>query len=352
MTGDCLGWKIAAVRGAFRVARRFGGRVRGLASFVLLFLLVVPGLVLGADLKVNGLPYMPVTEVAGRFGLKARWVEPQKRVRLQGNATILEFELHRREALVNGRQVALGHPAVLSANMLYIARRDYGKTLLPLLRPESFASPGKVRRIVIDAGHGGRDPGAEVRALPAEKTLALDVARRVARALQAQGYEVAMTRTDDRFIDLEERAERANRARADLFVSIHFNSAKATEVEGIETYALTPTWQPSTSRAKLDASDREAVPGNRNDAWNVLAAYSILGGALEATDAQDRGVRRARFIVLRGLECPGVLVECGFVSNSGEARKIADAGYRERLAQGIARGIVMYNNTVEKAQRR
>jgi N-acetylmuramoyl-L-alanine amidase len=134
--------------------------------------------------------------------------------------------------------------------------------------------------------------------------------------------------------------------RGDLFVSIHFNAeARGRSARGIETYCLTPSGASST------ASTRALSPylvGNRNDSRNMLLAYCVQRGLSGATNAPDRGVRRARFYVLQYAQCPAVLIECGFLSNPAEATQIAAEVYRERIATGIAQGIIAYKRILER----
>src|SRR5690606_15538234 len=124
---------------------------------------------------------------------------------------------------------------------LHIPEIDYQNTLKPLFFPQQFEPKRKLYRIVIDPGHGGKDSGALNNSLKLkEKYLALDLANRVKSRLEKLGYKVSLTRTDDTFIGLSERAAIANRAGADLFLSLHFNAVDAASVDGIETFIMTP----------------------------------------------------------------------------------------------------------------
>jgi len=201
--------------------------------------------------------------------------------------------------------------------------------------------------IALDPGHGGKDTGTQNRKLKLdEKTFTLDVALRLRALLRKQGYKVVMTRTDDRYIPLEERSEIANKAGADLFISIHFNSVEnAPSVSGTEVYAMTPQYQhsSSTSPGAKDSMARTAYPGNRNDPWNAVLGYSIQNQLLAKLGTEDRGFKRARFAVLRLVKSPAVLVESGYLSNPAEAHKIATPAYRDNIAEGIAAGIRAYS---------
>ncbi len=231
---------------------------------------------------------------------------------------------------------------------LYVSRIDAEKLFAPLLNPDGAYSPPVpvVRVIAIDPGHGGIDTGTQNKALKLnEKTFTLDVSLRLRALLQKEGYKVVMTRTDDRFIPLPDRAEIANKAGADLFISIHFNSVEnAPAVLGTETFAMTPQYQRSTgtSPSEKDPGARVAYPGNRNDPWNAVLGYCIQNQLLGKLGTEDRGFKRARFAVLRLVNAPAVLVESGYLSNTAEARKICTAAYRDDIAESIAAGIKAY----------
>jgi N-acetylmuramoyl-L-alanine amidase len=178
----------------------------------------------------------------------------------------------------------------------------------------SKAEPdARFNTVVIDAGHGGFDRGGIPRQRVAEKTVALDVARRLQRALEHDGYRTVMTRDSDVFVPLPERVRVANSHRAAIFVCIHFNAARRSGASGIETYYY------SRASASLGASIHR----------NVVAG----------TASEDRGLRRRGYFVLRKTRIPAVLVECGFLTNPREAALAQTAGYRQTLAEEIARGI-------------
>ncbi|MEG3840148.1 N-acetylmuramoyl-L-alanine amidase [Microcoleus sp. herbarium14] len=171
--------------------------------------------------------------------------------------------------------------------------------------------------VVIDAGHGGRDPGAVGIQGIQEKEIVLDISFQVARLLEQQGVQAVMTRTDDSEIDLEPRVSLAERVNATVFVSIHANAINMSrpDINGIETYYF----------------------GSGQDLARV-----IHGSILEGTGANDRRVRQARFYVLRKSSMPSVLLEVGFVTGAEDAARLADPAYRSQMAASIARGILLY----------
>jgi N-acetylmuramoyl-L-alanine amidase len=190
--------------------------------------------------------------------------------------------------------------------------------------PRTTAEPGDLPRIsnsrpvvVIDPGHGGRDPGAIGIGGIQEKEIVLDISFQVTRLLEQQGVQVVMTRTDDSEIDLQPRVSLAERVNASIFVSIHANaiSMSRPDVNGIETYYF--------------------------DSGEALAR-TIHASMVQGTGANDRRVRQARFYVLRKSSMPSVLLEMGFVTGAEDAVRLADPAYRSVMAASIARGILLY----------
>lgn len=301
--------------------------------------------------------YVRLDATAKRHGLRSTWVKPSRELRLQNRQVTLGFDADSREASWNGLRLFLGEPVRVRQRSLYVARTDLQSILQPLISPAAAKAPGRLRLIVIDAGHGGADTGAVNRALRLqEKNLTLDVARRLKRNLEARGFRVALTRATDvrlaaqQAADLEKRVQVANRAGADLFVSIHFNSLPDNSVvSGVETYALTPAGQRSTAAQSARRSDVVKQPGNRHDHWNTVLAAAIHRQLVHGLGAVDRGLKRARFAVLRTIRCPAVLVEGGFLSNRTEARNIGSAAYRQELAGAIGDGIQDYDTHLRAA---
>ena len=309
-----------------------------------------------ASIKLDGNNYVEARNYLSRFGLKASWVERGKIMRLQSSVARIELEENKRDVSINGLRVLLGEPVEERNGTLYISRIDAEKLFLPLLSPSSVARPAApaLRVIVIDAGHGGQDTGTQNKAFRLdEKTFTLDVAIRLRALLVQQGYKVVMTRTDDRFVELPRRAEIANQAGADLFISIHFNAVAGSPlVRGSETYVMTPQFQRSTSSPKRDPSDNVANPGNRYDPWNSLLGFHMHNQVVDALRGEDRGFKRARFAVLRLVSSPGVLIEAGYLSNNDEARRIATPAYRAALAEALAQGVRAYALAITTAKTR
>ncbi|MFP4281233.1 MAG: N-acetylmuramoyl-L-alanine amidase [Opitutales bacterium] len=316
---------------------------RGGLLLLLCSLIVIPWLAGQGRLQLQGLDYLELREVGAGLGMEAHAADGGDSLRLHSEWSELVFRPGSREAAFNGLRVFLGWPVREARGRLWIAESDYEHTVRPLLSPQTFAPFPTVRRILLDPGHGGRDPGTSHPGLKLfEKHLTLDLARRLARLLEEEGYEVVFTREDDRYVDLTERSLMAGRVDADLFLSLHFNAAGNDRVEGVETYVLPPLGQPSSARTSLHASDRRLYRGNAHDPWNALLGYLVHRELTGLPRAQDRGLRRARFTVLLGLDCPGILLEGGFVTHDREGRDIGSAGYRQAMAEAIAAGVLAY----------
>lgn len=319
-------------------------RRRGLRSLLLFllpcWLLALPGIATAVTL--DGESYLPLANLASRFGMEA-FTAGDDRVIWKSRWSRLSFAEHRRDFIFNDIKVHLGAPVREHRSQLFVSARDYAKTVRPLLSPQVFTPAPGLRTIVIDPGHGGKDPGAQNRELGLhEKLLCLDLAKRLERRLEGMGYRVLLTRDRDIFLPLEARSARANQLGADLFLSLHLNAFGNPSVNGIETFIFTPQDQPSTGRRQLHRTDRDRYPGNRWDEWNVAAGHAVHRALVLALQAEDRGLKRARFTVLRDLDCPGMLIEGGFISNPAEARRLASSSYRERLAAAIAQGVRDY----------
>lgn len=321
------------------------------AAFILFLLaaLTVPIKRAEADLKLGGVDYRSLESVAGYFGMKRSWVTTGKKLALSSEWTRLEFEPDRRYFLINGRKVYLGHPLHHHRSDLYLSRGDFEKTLKPLLTPRAFSPVPKLYRIVIDPGHGGKDPGTQNNSQGLiEKAVVLDISQKLQKILSKQGYQVILTRQSDKFIDLAKRPAMANSRSADLFISVHANAAGSSKVQGIETFVFTPQNQPSTRNSQIQSADRKAYPGNRFDPWNTLLGFYVQREVVTELKAGDRGLKRARMAVLKTLNCPGLLVETGFVTNTAEAGKLKTATYRQKMAQAIASGILQYQKTLNR----
>ena len=221
----------------------------------------------------------------------------------------------------------------------------------------------EARRVIIDPGHGGHDPGTMSRKGLREKDLVLDISRRVTKLLQSEGFEVRMTRDQDVFIPLEERTAIANSNGADLFVSIHVNASRSSRPRGIETYYLNLATTPdaaevaarenaSTTRRLSELNDllQKVMNNSKIEESRELASHvqaNMTKGLLSSSkDSRNRGVKTAPFYVLLGARVPSVLVEVAYLSNRKDEQLLSDAAYRQKVAESIATGIRSYHGTL------
>jgi N-acetylmuramoyl-L-alanine amidase len=238
------------------------------------------------------------------------------------------------------------------------------------LEPVSASAfPLSVRRVVLDAGHGGTDPGASSISNVSEKEITLDIQKRLSTLLRQNGFEVIATRDNDRLIPLRERARLANGSHSDIFVSIHVNSIPHPSNHGVETYYLGPTNDPTLT--KLAATEnltsgyaladlRKLLDGvyadvRRDESQRLAAAvqHQLFSG-LRGVDPglENWGVKRAPFIVLVATEMPAILAEVGCLSNEREAEMLHSSAYRQQIAQALFHGIHAYASANDAPQKK
>jgi N-acetylmuramoyl-L-alanine amidase len=220
---------------------------------------------------------------------------------------------------------------------------DLVKVIEPVLRPSKIKGAETVDTIVLDPGHGGHANGA-YSPYGWEKQYALDVCNRARMLFLQAGLKVYMTRTNDTFVSLEDRVKFANRFDNALFISVHFNSGGAGT--GLETYTLAPRGVPSMMADGPRVSDLQECPGNARDAENMALATATHAAMVVRSKMYDRGIKRARFVVIRDITIPGVLIEGGFLSNSHDAKLIATPEYRQGMATSIFQAVQNYRRAV------
>ena len=252
------------------------------------------------------------------------------------------FEPERQNFRFNNVRIVGSFPVRRRAGSSYFSLVDVNAVLRPLFATSQSVRRHALRKIVLDPGHGGFDRGAAGSRI-IEKDFSLRLAQRTAEILRRCGYTVLLTRNSDRLIPLNNRAAFANSARADIFVSLHCNASTDRRADGIESYCLTPAGAASTNQKRISTVK---CPGNKLDPNNFLLAFELHRSLLNRTRANDRGVRRGRFAVLRDLNMPGALLEVGFLSNPAEETRLRNAAYVEQLARGIAVGIINYHRRI------
>src|SRR5437660_5643157 len=293
-------------------------------------------------IKVSGQDYLSVENISRFYGLPAGVVDAGEKIRFETIKNPLEFVSGSRETMVNGARSWLCFPLIEQGGKYLVSRTDVAKTIEPLVRPHRVPNVGKVQTVVLDPGHGGHDKG-QVSRYGCEKDFALDVARKLRPILQAKGMRVIMTRERDYFVPLEVRAQIANHARDAIFVSIHFNATNDDpNATGFEIFSFTPRGAPSTSDGNVTASSLNVQPGSSMDAQSLALSACIYHSVLGHIPEYDRGIKRARFAVLRLTKVPAVLIEGWFLTERGESKLIASKDWRGKLAGAISVGIENY----------
>jgi N-acetylmuramoyl-L-alanine amidase len=237
--------------------------------------------------------------------------------------------------------------------------------LLPLIQKSAFAAntdtqdKHKISRIIIDPGHGGKDPGAIGPAGEKEKDITLAVSKELAARLHEDGYEILLTRKDDTFIPLEKRTAFANKKKADLFISVHVNANDKVSLRGVETYFLNLT----TDASALKVAERENAIASKsmsdlqfiikdltlnariNESSRFASSIqkSIISSLGKAGHInKDHGVKQAPFYVLMGAQMPSILIEAGFITNVTESKLLQKKSYQNSIIKGIISGINLY----------
>ena len=334
----------------------------------------------GPIYTLNGAEYVPLNSVTSAYNLDYSWDSIARKLTLNKNGTEVIVVLGSKIALVDNADYKLSQAIKIHRGTI-VFPRDFAENVLPNAFIKKYKKevttkkleaicPYIIGKIVIDSGHGGKDPGAlgwGVR----EKDITLDISKRLKHHLEQNCIEAKLTRSIDHFISLWRRADIANKENADFFVSIHANAARAKSAKGFEVFYLSEAVDDNAravaaaENAALkyeDSSFGHAKPSTALEAtlWDItnsenrvesieLAKY-ITNSAKGSLNTKDRGVKAARFYVLKGARMPSVLIEVGFISNEQEAKKLKNPAYRELIAKTIAEGISNYKREYEKTE--
>ncbi len=328
---------------AQNAARRFLAQCLGLG-------LSLPVVTISDCTAVAGETYLELRRLAPTWGMTVP-THTKELVVLRSSWTTLQFLPQTRQLRLNGTLIWLNDTVADVKGQWCINAVDRSRTIEPILAPSRYLAGMPGPPVLLDPGHGGEDVGAQSRTGEWEKDLTLALARRVRVHLANAGVRAVLTRDDDRTLSLETRVQMIRRTRAGVFVSLHFNSAPSPSVYGVETFALTPQGYSSTAGSDSPSRRNLWCSGNRFDPANMVLAYRIQRSLrLWLGSDHDRGVRRARFQVLRDATCPAVLVEAGFLTHATTARRLTSSEYIDLLAQRIASGVVEYLQAVEAAR--
>lgn len=299
-------------------------------------------------IKVGGREYVSIESLKDFYNFT-------KLTRTGGNVTLenkkveMKLKVGGNECLMNNVKFVFSNSVVASGNGVFISRMDLAKLIDPVLRPNFIKNAGDFRTVILDAGHGGKDPGT-TNPIGTEANYNVKMALRLKPLLEAKGFKIKMIRDTDRFYSLQERVNIANTVKENaIFISLHHNSGSPGNrtARGIETFTLSP---PGVSHygSALKASDAVERSGNEHDSANIALATALHGSVLRrlGNNTLDRGIKRARFSVLSGVRHPAVLFEGGFMSHPYEARLIANESYQGAVAAGIVDAIVRYRFAV------
>lgn len=276
-------------------------------------------------------------------------------------------------SLVNDSVKRFSHQAKLKDDLIYIppSLAKYLEDVFKKRLEIPYVKKITIGKIVIDPGHGGKDPGAIGRSYGLrEKNIVLDISEKLKEELaRLSNFEITLTRESDKFISLWKRSEIANKIGADLFISIHANASRSRGPEGFEVYYLSKATDDS-ARAIAAAENEVIVFEDNSDShkphylnatvWDMaltenraesqeLAGF-ICKSAKKVLRIKDRGVKSAGFYVLKGTRMPAILVEVGFISNKEEEWKLRSSEYRREIAKALAEGILAYKDRYERTE--
>jgi N-acetylmuramoyl-L-alanine amidase len=295
--------------------------------------------------KIEGREYVSMDSIK-RFYNFTKLSRSGNSLVLENSKVEMKLKIGGNECLMNGVKFVFSSAVAAVGEKAYVSRMDLSKLIDPVLRPHFIPNAENFRTVILDPGHGGKDPGA-VNSLGTESSYNLKVANRTKSLLEAKGFKVVMTRKSDQFLSLQERVNLANAIRENaIFISIHFNSG-GRDARGIETFTLSPPGVSHYGRGVI-AADSQTRAGNEHDSANIALATSVHGSMLRRLQKNtfDRGIKRARFSVLSGVRHPAILLEGGFMSHPYEARLIHNDVYQNAIAKSIVDAIVKYRYAV------
>ncbi len=313
---------------------------------------------------INGVTYLPLVALCEKKGIDWQYDTFSKTATLTRGQHRINLMVGQALVLVDGVPEHLKHKVDYYQGTIVVPYKFKEQVIDPLFGQQLSSNKTcvlKIKKIVIDAGHGGHDPGAIGKNGVREKDINLDIAKRLAKLLKEEGVEVVMTRSSDNYITLEHRVEITNRSKAQLFVSIHSNANRARSLNGLEVYYVSSPGSDSRKAlvnadnllSGLDKSSYTYLSKNlKGILADMISTYSRsesieLAKAICKTADQDLdtriiGTKSAGFFVLKGSRLPAVLIEVGFLSNKEEERLLNNSYYREQVAQAIAHSITNY----------
>lgn len=314
-------------------------KILSLLAVVLLFV----GCQCPKIVKVSNIDYVALDLVAKKEKIAFKCNDDSYTIQNLNHSFTLKA--NSRAFMHNGVKMWLATEPIYFQKTLHISNYDYQNTILPLLGKVALVGE-KPKKIVLDPGHGAKYSGA-VGAISMEKDLNLIIAKKVGKLLTGNGIEVVYTREADDLLELAPRAAWAKESGADLFLSIHCNAAPTAKAEGIETFSISPRGFSNSNDNNdhsLNVNAEDRATGYANTVESFLLSSAIQSKLIRATNAVDRGAKRARFHVLYHNTVPAALVECGFMSNIEEEKLLNSSEYTDLVAKSIVDGILEFIN--------
>lgn len=283
-------------------------------------------------------------------------------VTLHGPLETAQFTLGTSTVRLGNQDIALS-AQVRAVNESIVVPTDFKRKVIePLMRRGPITKQvhkARQREVMLDAGHGGKDPGTRGKSGLQEKEVVLDITKRTKRFLEKHGFKVHMTRTQDKFVSLKKRTEMSSKARIDLFVSLHANASPESSAHGLEVFTARPLDLDGRREAQRRSNYRRlfkdlAMQRNHKILGSIVddlmythkqamatrLAMTVASETSESLATHNRGVKTAGFFVLRNTLIPAVLVEIGFLSNPREERLLSSKAFRQKVARGVAKSII------------
>jgi len=315
---------------------------------------------------INGITYLPLVPLCDLKGVNWEYDTFTRTVTLTKDSHKINLMVGDTLLLVDAKAQHLRHPVDIYQGAVVLPYKFKEDIFEPLFKESLRSLPAAlpvsgIKKVIIDAGHGGTDPGAIGRGGLREKDVTLDITKRLAKILKTAGMEVILTRSTDRFVALSDRVNISENSHADLFISIHANANRVRSLNGFEVYYVSSSVNDSqralsaAKEAVLDFDNTCLADDSLNlkaTLWDMIYTCSraesidlsryICQAAHNNLEVKILGIKDARFYVLKGTHLPAVLIEIGFLSNYDEERLLKNIYYRQRIAEALAQGIKNY----------
>ena len=339
------------------------------------------------EFKTGGRQYVLLTDASKAHGIEWEWDSVSGKIVLRKNGDEITLLIGSKYYYRDKKIKKLNIPVCMEKGCVWVPLKFAKYTLGTIFKSPKKVSRAKktkpvtretsekeekkfkIKKVVIDPGHGGKDPGAVGKTKLYEKNVVLDISKSLKKELERKGIEVIMTRSSDKFVSLGGRTGIANKNNADLFISIHANANKRRWIRGFEIYHLSEATDDS-SRALATAEnsvleyeeesfakgahtkDLDAIIWDLTLTENREESIELAGFVCQEVSRKLKlkklGIKSARFYVLKGAKMPAVLVEVGYISNKWDEKNLKKSSYKEKLARGIAGGILAFKTDYER----